>query len=434
MKLVLTDFYHQATQRFLTSLDRASIDYTHVNIVYDGFLPTGALNPFASAIGTVEMPDKALHYNEIEVPELYEIRNENGTRAEILNGDRVVGYVYYVPNTPRLVREVVWVDQLGKPVIVHRYNRQGFKFADGLFDSEEKEIKTIYYRATGEKVLTVDIASRIVISEVADKPQVFVNLTAFVVDYIKKLSIKADEIIFNSMSTPFFVSNALTESPGTLYFQEVIRKAIPGNMEMILNGKTPTKRILFENEKELIKTKKLAKEKKINAELEYLGAIEKFTRENNYRPKVLTITRSDQVLYDESIADLFCKQNVKWTIAAPSEVSDKLRNFANTHDNVSVLEAIPAKEVDKLLSENDIYLDINKGNDYENSVRRAYLEGLLVIGDKSVIKDPDHELVLETEQEIIDVLKRPDKQVAMKVLREKKGKPVTVNDYRRMFK
>lgn len=431
MRIVLTDLYHQATQRFLTSLERASIDYKHINIVYDGFLPTNILNPFAAAIGASDMPDKPLHYNEIVVPELYEIRNENGNRAEILNGDSVVGYVNYAPNTPRLVREVVWLDYLKKPVIVHRYNRQGFKFADGLFNFEGKEVKTIYYHATGDKVLTIDTVTRAIISEVADKSQIFSNLTEFVTDYIRKLPVDADEIVFNSMSTPFFVSNVLRELPGTLYFQEKISDKIPGNMKMILEGKTPTKRILFENVEELKKVEKLAEEKRIK--LDYLGAIETFARKNVYRPRVLTITRSDQIIYDEAIANLLSEQGAKWTIAAPTEVSEKLRGFANNHDSVNILETISSKNVNELLSKNDIYLDVNNGSDYENSVRRAYLEGLLVLGAKSFAKDEDYELVFETEQEIIDILKQPDKQIAMQAMREKRGKRATVEDYRRCF-
>jgi accessory Sec system glycosyltransferase GtfB len=231
------------------------------------------------------------------------------------------------------------------------------------------------------------------------------------------------------MSTPFFVSNQLTEIPGSLYFQEVIGTEIPGNMLSILSGKTPTSRILFENAKEQAKVDQMATEKQVT--LDYLGAIENFKREISFRPKLLTITRSDQILYDEAISQL---TDYQWTIAAPSEVSEKLRNFANQHDNVHVLEAIPLSDIDKLLDEHDIYLDLNKGNDVDNVVRRAYLEGLLVIGDKSVVKNPGYELILENEKEITDVLKRPDKEVALRVLREKRGKPATVADYQRLLR
>lgn len=433
MKLLISDFYQQATERFVESLERAAIDFQHLTINYDGFLPAASLlNPFAAATGSLGMTDKALHYNEIQVPELYEIRNESGSRATILNGATVVGYVVYAPNTSRLVKEVQWLDAAGKLVLAERYNRQGFKFAEGMFNAEQKEVKTLYYTAGGRKVLTLDHVTRALISEIDAQPVVYENLTGFVVAYIRGLQLTADELIFNSLSTPFFVSNALTELPGTLYFQEGIGKEIPGNMQSILEGKTATRRILFENAKELAKVEKLTKVKKVA--LDYLGTIEAFSRDNTFRPAALTLTRSDQILYDEAIATTLAAQGIIWTIAAPSEVSDKLRTFAGKHDNVKIREAIRLTEIDDLLADNDIYLDLNQGTDTANAVQRAYLEGLLVVGDKTVLKNPGYELVLEKEAEITGLLARPDKAIALKVLREKRGKPATVSDYQAAFK
>ncbi|MDR2975947.1 MAG: hypothetical protein LBV19_01360 [Streptococcaceae bacterium] len=426
-KLILTDFYHQPTKRFLASLTAAGIPYKHVNINYDGFMPNEILNPFAHLIGAQGMPDKDLHYNQVKVPEYDEIRNLDGGKAEILRGDNLVGYIYYAPNTWRLVREVVWLSRSAVPTIAYRYNRQGFKYAEVLYDFEGKEVKVLYYNAEGKQVLTVDAASRVMLGE----NQVFQNLTDFVKDYLSRLLDGVDEILINSMSTPFFVANQMPKIKSSLYFQEVIHKEIPGNMQQILAGKSALKRILFENSKEMAKVQRLSSENFVR--LEYLGAIEQFARENEFRPAALTVTRSDQILYDEAIAKTLAENHIKWTIAAPSEISDKLRTFANHHKNVNVLEAISSKNLPKLLADNDIYLDLNQGGDWENSVQRAYLEGMLVITDMKVIKNAGYELILEKEQEIIDVLNRPDKDRALRVLREKKGKPATAADYKRLL-
>ncbi|GAB2024148.1 accessory Sec system glycosylation chaperone GtfB [Lactovum odontotermitis] len=427
-KLVLTDFYHQPTQRFLASLTSAGIPYRHVNINYDGFMPNELMNPFAHLIGAEGLPDKDLHYNQVKVPEYDEIRNLDGSKAEILRGDRVVGYIYYAPHSWRLVREVVWLSRSGKPTIAYRYNRQGFKFAELLYDYEGKEVKTLYFNAEGKQVLTVDTASRVMLGE----NQIFPTLTDFVKDYLSNFLDGVDEILINSMSTPFFAVNQLPEINSSLYFQETIHKEIPGNMQQILAGKSSVKRILFENAREMAKVQHLSPENAVR--IDYLGAIEKFTRENKFRPAALTVTRSDQILYDGTIAKVLSENNIKWTIAAPSEISDKLRTFASRHENVHVLEAISSKELSKLLSDNDIYLDLNQGGDWENAVQRAYLEGLLVITDLKTVKNAGYELILEKEQEIVDVLKRPDKNRALRVLREKKGKTATAADYQRLLK
>ncbi|MDR0299586.1 MAG: hypothetical protein LBI13_05835 [Streptococcaceae bacterium] len=430
-KLVLTDFYHQATERFLSSLKEAEIPYLHVNVTYDGFASGEIYNPIAHVIGSESMPDVALHYNEIKVPEFYEIRNLDGLKAEILQGDVVRGFVYYAPNTNRLVKEVAWLNRLGVATIAYRYNRQGFKFADVLFNHEGKPVKEIYYNVKGRKVLTYDVISRTIIQHSSYRDKVFPSMTLFVKDYLTEFVDKIDEILINSMSTPFFVTNQLPEIPSTLYFQEAIAKEIPGNMQQILTGKTSTKRILFENAKELAKIEKMAQAKEV--QLSYLGAIEKIHRENHYRRKFLTITRSDQILYDENMAKLLEQIGATWTIAAPSEISDKLRAFASSHQNVRVLEAINPKKVPELLEDHDIYLDINQGGDWENIIQRAYLEGLLVIADKSVAKNAGYELILEAEREILDLISRPDLSIALRVLREKKGKPAIIQDYQAAF-
>ncbi|MDR0199490.1 MAG: hypothetical protein LBI43_02815 [Streptococcaceae bacterium] len=433
MKLLLTDFYHQATERFKTSLKRAEIDLTHVNITYDGWLPEGVHNPISYYLGYFDAPEKPLHYNQLEVPDFWEIKNSDGARAEILDGETLKGYVIYQPDTARLIREVEWLDLAGNRILTERYNRQGQRFAQSLFDADGKEMKTLYFNAAGEKVLTVDGPSKAVILEIPGKtPQVFENFTAFTCHYLRDFGLERwDEVLFNSLSTPFFVSNALSELPGTLYFQEPIRDAIPGNMQTILSGKTPAKRILFENAKELAKAQKLVTNPGVS--MGYLGAIEHFTRENQFRKRALTLTRSDQILYDEGLAVAMASFQMTWTIAAPSEISDKLRNFALNHANVTVLEAYPLGDFDKLLAENDIYLDLNQGKDTQNAVQRAYLEGLLVVGDMKTAKNGPYEILLENEKEITDVLKAANKQRSLDFLRSKKGKQASPSDYQEAF-
>ncbi|MDR0297303.1 MAG: hypothetical protein LBI11_01395 [Streptococcaceae bacterium] len=436
MKLILTDFYHQATARFINSLNQAKTSFLHVNVTSDGWLPEAVESPFLHYTGFAKLPDKALHYNELSMPDFLEIRNLDGAKAEIRNGEIIKGIIFYQPDTTRLVREVQWLNRAGKLRLTERYNRQGAKFADSLFDAEGKELKTIYFDASGEKIITLDEVTKAVILKTGAHETVFANVALFVAHYLReRLSVSADkidELVFNSLSTPLFASNLLSELPGTLYFQEVIHDAVPGNMLAILEGKTPTTRILFENAKELEKVAKLAPNRAIA--LDYLGAIENFTRENRFRPHALTITRSDQILYDEAVAEALAARKITWTIAAPSEISDKLRAFGETHDNVTVLEQMPFSKIDDLLAENDYYLDLNQGADTQNTVQRAYQEGLLVIADMTTQKNAAYELLLENEKEICDVLRRPNQSIVLNVLRNKKGAPATVSDYRAMFK
>lgn len=259
--------------------------------------------------------------------------------------------------------------------------------------------------------------------------QSFENLTDFVVNYVKNLPIDFDEVIYNNLSTPCFVANRLP-APSTLYFQEVIKDKIPGNMLSLLEGKMTTTRILFENEKELKKVQKMAESCKID--LAYLGAIEYFRRKNTFRSRLLTLTRSDQILYDEAIASQF--PDLKWTIAAPSDISEKLRQFGERHPNVTVLEQIKPDSIDALLADHDIYLDLNRGNEVDSVVQRAYLEGMITMTDQKVCKNPFYELVLVKEDEILAALARKDKAFILNALHQKKGKLTTPTDWRTYLK
>ncbi|MFV0556007.1 MAG: hypothetical protein ACK5LM_02750 [Lactovum sp.] len=427
MKLVLTDFYHQASKRFLSSLTIAKINYRHVTIHYDGFLAQKTLNPFAYLIGAETLEDKDLHYNQIKVPEFYEIRNLDGLKAEILLGDELKGYIYYATQGHRLVSEVSWLDKKGTKVISERYNSKAFKYSEVLHNFEGKAVKEIYFNADGKKVLTRDLLTDVIVFG----SKIFSNLSDFIKAYLQELKFEYDEILINSMSTPFFVSNRLANVKSSLYFQEKIQKEIPANMKMILEGKTNVTRLLFENEKEMEKVKHMFAHPQLD--LIYLGTIERIKRKNTFRSKYLTLTRSDQILYDNKIAENLQKENAIWTIAAPSEISDKLRTFASKHDNVFVLEAIRLNQIESLLSNHDIYLDLNQGTNWENIIQKAYLEGMLVLSDRKTAKNPDYELVFEQEEEFEKLLKIPEKSFLLDLLHKKKGKVAQVNDYKEIL-
>lgn len=432
MKLVLTDFDNKASQRLLKNFDQSNIQYRHVTAHYDGFSVDSVLNPFAFHIGAIGQADQHLYFNQVNVPEFYEVRNENGSRAQILQGDNVVGYVIYAAGGKRIVKEVQWLARNGKTTLVERYNRQGQKFADSIFGKDGKESKVIYYKAD-EIVITYDVPTKSV--HLNQTGQTFANLNDFVLDYVKNIVLAEndiDEVIFNNLSTPYFVSRGLAVK-SSFYFQELIKNEIPGNMLQIMAGNTKTSRILFENNKQLKRVEFLVKEQNIlvKTDLKYLGNIEKFRRENHFRQKMLTITRSDAILHDETIATKF--KDYEWTIAAPTNVSDKLKNFGKTHENVTVLEQIRLKEIDDLLENHDYYLDLNQAQEVENVIERAYFEGLVVIGDQKVVKNGNYELVLVKEEEITDLLAREDKDFALRILHTKKGSPATISDYQTAF-
>jgi len=437
MKLILTDFNNRPTKRFIGSLEKSKVSYKNLVIHYDGFLPEGAVNPFAYYIGAEEQPEKHLYFNQIKVPKYYEIRNENGRRATIAQGDNLIGYVYYADGGERIVKEVHWLNKSNKITLVERYNQQGNKYADVIYNKDEKESKVLYYK-NNQVIIEHDIQSGSINHFVEGKLESFPTLIKFIINYIKTVVFKEhdiDEAVFNGLGTSYFVSHDL-DIPSSLYFQELIKDEIPGNMQGILKGNRSVKRVIFESNKQLTKAMNIIAKTELthnpSVEMVYLGAIEEFTRENKLRKKFLTLTRSDNILHAEAFVQRF--PDVEWTIAAPTDVSDKLRNFANKYENVHLIKQMLLSDIDSLLESHDYYLDFNSGQEVSNIVERAYFEGLLVLGDQKVLKNGNYEIVLVTEEEILDWLARPNQEAVFNVLRTKKGTPATIEDYQEMFK
>ncbi|GFH43001.1 glycosyltransferase stabilizing protein Gtf2 [Lactococcus hodotermopsidis] len=436
MKLVLTDYNRENTERFKSSLTKAEIPFVHVNIQYDGFLAPDILNPFAYFMGYYQKPEKHRYFNQIPLPPFYEARNVDGGKSEILQGDNVVGHIFYQPNTNRLVKEVVWYNRIGKKVAVERYNIQGEKYADVIVDKDGKDSKVVYYQGS-KPVIDFDLSSKNILLKKNGMTQSFNNLTEFVLYFIEtivkeKLGFDFDEVIYNNLATPLFVSNRLPQR-ATLYFQEFIKDEIPGNMVGVLAGRTPTKRILFENIKQLKKVETLIQEEPAKIPLDYLGAIEEFRRDNDFTQGALTITFSDQILHEDKLAEALAKRGKTWTIAAPSEVSDKLRNFSNAHDNINLLERINGDDIPELLAKHDFYLDVNRGAQMMNNIYRAYHEGMLVISDQKVSKNGGYEVVLVKEEELVGAIDRNSYTSLMNILRKKKGTPATREAYQAQF-
>lgn len=155
MKLILVDDYQLATQRLLENLDKAAIDYKVLAIHYDGFLPETVLNPFAEIVGAKNQPIKHLYFNQVSLPKFAEIRQENGNRAQILQGDHLVGYIYYASHHSRLVKEVQWLNRKEELILSEHYNQQGKNMHKVLLMKEEKKLK----HSTLKKTISLGVST-----------------------------------------------------------------------------------------------------------------------------------------------------------------------------------------------------------------------------------------------------------------------------------
>lgn len=200
--------------------------------------------------------------------------------------------------------------------------------------------------------------------------------TEFAVATLGECGLEGRRVFYNSLSTPFFVSERLTPAPegNVLFWQEGPRPDIPGNMQFIFDGHSRTQRILVQSSESYDKLISLG------ASRDHLGTCGfayAFERDNSGGNEVLICTNSDQIEGLSAIVRGLPEMN--FSIAAITEMSSKLMAFGS-EPNVRLYPVASKKALDHLFKECDWYLDINYGSEIASSVKRAFLNNQLILG------------------------------------------------------
>ncbi len=104
--------------------------------------------------------------------------------------------------------------------------------------------------------------------------------------------------------------------------------------------------------------------------------------EKNYKKNILVVTNSDQLIDISSLVKLLPEFNFK--IAAGTEMSSVLNKIGNNL-NVELYPSVSQEQLDKLYEESNLFLDINRGSEVFNAVRKAFDKQLLIIANKDTI-------------------------------------------------
>ncbi|MCD2249347.1 hypothetical protein [Listeria monocytogenes] len=393
MNIFLADYYHESTKRLIQSLSLASINFKTVVIHYDGDLSTEFYSPFTYFTGWHSAIGSGLFFNEIKVSPLYEIRHQNSLGGNIFLGDFIVGKFHYFKNTQRIVKQVDWLDRKGLVVTSDCYSIQGFKYAIQLYSTDKKVSQKIFLNEQGDEVIHWNLEVGTVQLNNNHKIVEFANLTEFTSHFIRTLQHsgeikKINQLFINSLSFPLFVANACPYQT-TLFWQEFIKNDIPQNMVHELVEKRALTKIMFESEEEYTKVSQLHSNSHV--QLNYLSPLEKFERVHRPSGKALILTKSDQLHHIEEILDSV--PNLKLTIAAPTNMSQKLYDLQEKYPSISLLPSVSEKDIATLLEMHDIYLDINAGSEVDNCIYRAYCQKYLIIGFEEVAKNPRYALL-----------------------------------------
>lgn len=379
--VLLFDNYGQESQALHTSFKMAGYDYPAVVIESNGFFPEDVTSVYEFFLGDFKnapnAPGHPRYFNQVPVPKYWEISGNN-TKGSIHNLNKKRGGIFYAePGHKRLVKVVDWYDENGIVRVSDHYNRYGALFGRTAFNAKGQRVNKTYFSPEGREVIVENFVTGDIILNYDNQVRLFYSKVEFVLFFMKAAGYEQRHIYYNSLSTPFFVSQRMDMSyPGDiLFWQEPIRDDIPGNMKIIFQR--------MQTRTTAVKVQKKASYDRMNAlgvpedMVSQMGYIYPFQKENRHRPEILICTNSDNI---EQLANVVEDlPQMHFHIAALTEMSSKLMAFGS-YDNVSIYPGVKMDVLDDLFMECDWYLDINHEAEIVSAVRRAFLHNQLILG------------------------------------------------------
>lgn len=349
----------------------------------EGFLPDDVVSVTGWCCGEKQLcggeKPRARYFNEIERPDYWEITADS-SGGSVYDKSHLRGrIVYSAPGNTRLVKRVEWLDESGTVRMTDHYNRAGRLYARSTADGAGRRIVTAWFDAQGQERLTENAVTGDLIlhsgSPSGGKMRIYKNRTQMVLALFQELGLAGERIFYNSLSTPFFVSEALPSAgkKHLLFWQELPRSDVPGNMLGILHGSSCTERILVQNRASF---DALVEHGADAAMLRLFGYLYSYSRENGYGRNMLICTNSDQI---ESLGELAeALPDMHFHVAAVTEMSTKLLSM-DRYPNVTLYPVARPAIFQKLYAMCDYYLDINYGSEIVSAVKEAFLHNLLIL-------------------------------------------------------
>ena len=383
--ILLLDHFNRGSLDLFDSFKNAGMEVNAIVVNDDGFLPDGVMSAFDFFLGDYRKCDncigKPLYFNQINVPDYWEI-SANNTNGSIHDKEQERGRIFFSkPTHKRYVKLVDYLDEQGNVRCTEHYNKYGAMYARTVFNKKSEKVNKTYFDINGQEVVVENFVTSDIILNYQGKTRIFKNRTDFICYLIEENGWLEKRIFFNSLSVPFFVSNKLSETRGArqdvLFWQEPPREDIPGNMQVIFNGKAKgCERIIVQNLSAYKKLLELGAPKNM---LTHLGFIYTFKKENLGRPEALICTNTENVQKLKEIVEAL--PQVKFHVTAITEMSAKLLAHEK-YENVIMYPNIRAITLERLFGQCDFYLDINHEGEIVDATRTAFVYNLLILSFK----------------------------------------------------
>lgn len=375
------------SKNLIDTFSNIGVKVNAVCIEDDGFLPRGVVSPFGYFMGDFPENGKPVYFNQVPIPPFWEISG-NGSQGKICDLTTEHATMYYTKtDNTRLVKIVDWTGLNGKTRVSEHYNQQGCIFCRTLFNVNGQKYARTFYSAEGKEVVYENFVTGDFLVNWNGKDYILKDKTEFVKFFFKCTGLDETNIIFNSLSHPFFVSESLPQNGHTdvLFWNEPIYDELPGNMKGILNGTaTRAKKIYVQRHEAYQKMMGLGASPDIVKEL---GYVYDFARDNEYRANALILTNSDEIERLTEIVE--GAPEIRFYIAALTEMSAKLMSM-DRYSNVTLFPGVKRHLIASLYEKCDLYLDINHQNEIVDAVHRAFLNNMVILGFENTVHNRNY--------------------------------------------
>ncbi len=384
--VLLLDNYGEESGMLHQSFRRAGFTGPVIVIEDDGFFPEDVISVYQYFCGDFtesnKVPGKARYFNQINVPD-YWVVSGNNSNGKVHDRSNERGRIFYAePKHKRLVRVVDWLDEKEKVRVSDHYNRYGALYARTFFSKDAKRFCKAYFDGEGKEILLENFVTHDIILNRDEKVYVFKNKVDLVLKVLEELEVMGSRVFFNSLSTPLFVSERMPSDrkEDILFWQEGIRNDIPGNMQMILEGRANRARSVYVQKKDSYG--KLIELGAPEETVKPLGFAYAYSRQNTFGNNALICTNSDRIEKCEELIKALPQMH--FHIAAVTEMSSKLMGLSH-YQNVTLYPGARTTMIDELFDSCDYYLDINHEAEIVSAVKQAFLHNHLILGFKQTL-------------------------------------------------
>ena len=296
---LLFDTFSGESKNLLESFKNAGAAFHAAAIEDDGFLPDDVMSVYGFFLGDYReadsLPGKPLYFNQIQIPDYWRIEGDNSS-AKVMDRTRERARIFFTePTHRRQVKIVDWLDDAGQVRLSEHYNRYGAIFCHTVFNKKGQKALRKFFDVTGREMIVENFVTGDILVRWQDKDWIFRSKTDFIAFFIRCAGLEDTAVYFNSLSYPFFASQALAPNGfrDALFWHEPVGDEIPGNMQIILHDQgTRAKRVFVSRRESYDRLIALGAP---SDKVKQLGYIYSFVRENKHRPHILVCTNSENV-------------------------------------------------------------------------------------------------------------------------------------------